>query len=352
MNNGTLEEKFNTLVKAFSTLAAENQQLKDRLNNLEKLSGIKSLINEQPQVSYLADRLIHPYHKNAAPYFLVSAWTAIFSYLSLDPYERWALRKQCKLFRDTLAPPLVATFPTGTIRKLSTLLSILRKRTKRNKTCPTLVLLGQGDHTVTVKEIKNRSRNYQLIMLPITFVGHSKETTRIIGGLEVKGDPSSAVPFRCVDLTITGSLGSGVWNTGCLPMEFLRCNICRNGVMGIDTYKLSKWKLSSCNIVDNASTGIGAKGASGELINCTVSGNGNSGIRAQEDTEIHLYGDRTHVWNNCCRKQKENSFGLYCTDNSRIVLHEPLGLNCVHGNGKRSTKGHSKDMKGAVLIVP
>jgi hypothetical protein len=343
-----MEEKINALYLAFSKLYAENEQLKARVASLERQANIIPLVNETPKISYLANKVIHPYPSSSTddrpaslahkiPYFWVSCWSIIFSFLPLSDYEIWKLRLQCKLFRDALKePPLVATFPSSNNTDLILLVKKIKSAAKSNKVYPKIVLLNQGDHKIRINTNTDnmKKRNYLLVDLPLTFVGYTRETTRIIGGIEVKGSCSSRIPIQFIDLTITQSLGSGVWNTGGLPMKFVRCSFNRNKVMGLDTYLYSKWVLNRCSVVGNGSTGIGAKGASGILINCIVQENGNSGIRAQEESTIHIYGQETDVTKNCDRpssKQKDRS-GLFTSDTSKIFIHEPLHLSCSHGN--------------------
>jgi len=353
-----LEEKCNRLQDAFQQLGGENESLKSRVVHLEKLSHIRALMNEKPKISFLR-RMIHPYVvdeisgiEQTPPYFQLKFWKNVFAYLLLTPYEKWSLRSKCKLFRDAIQPPKIAKFPDDQrFHQLHHLVNALRQSHENPKIIdsPYLVILGQGDHEVHIrKNARGNDRNYLLVDIPITFIGHGVEMTRIVGGLEIKGDVLSAVPFSCVDLTITGSMGSGVWNTGLLPMEFQRCDFSYNNVMGLDSYKNSRWKMIDCNVTHNNSTGIGAKGAFGELINTRVTSNGNSGVRAQEASSLHMYGEKTLIEKNCSRPSKTQNLrsGLFSSDTSIIYIHEPLSLECSRNNA------NGNDKKGAVVVVP
>jgi len=366
-----MEEKFDTLLLTVQKLSAENESLRARVQNLEKVNHIRAHVDAIPVPSFLANKITDVYYVDPLtkeikiPYHWVAIWTSIYAFLPLTPYERWKLRSQCKLFRDAISAPVIVKYPSEQWSTLSSVIDALRKAHKTDKKIhkktfsrkptipgilPNLVLLGQGDHEVTVrKNAKDQNRNYLLIDLPLTFVGHGRSMTRIVGGLEVKGDRNSMVPFRCVDLTITGSLGSGVWNTGCLPMEFRRCDFSHNKVMGLDSYKDSAWRMTECNVLHNGSTGIGAKGAQGEIIQCTVACNGNSGVRAQEESSIHIYGSSTTIHSNCGRPSKTQGTrsGLFSTDSSVIYIHEPLGFD-VSSNNNFGTSDH----KGAIVVVP
>ena len=219
-------------------------------------------MNEPAKQSFLSHHLIHVYTEDQIPYTLVGIWSTIFDFLPLTDYEQWKLRMQCKLFHDAIKQgPLVVVFPSKKYNKIEKLLKKINKARQKNKPYPTLILFERGDHEVAVRlNEKNKKRNYLLVDLPLTFVGYSADTTRIVGGLEIKGPFESRLPFQCVDLTVTGSMGSGIWNTGGLPMNFLRCNFSHNRVMGIDTYLNSTWSASFCNVLNNLSTGVGAKG--------------------------------------------------------------------------------------------
>ena len=360
MDNTTLEDKFAKLLTVVEQLSAENHHLRQRVENLEKINNIKTNLNfPTKDLAHLSTKLIHPYHKEtgtetkstpSTPYFLVSCWTAIFQFLTLTPYQQWKLRQQCKMFRDSIQPPLLVKYPNHNYHNLSNLVTALRKTRKKKKPYPNLILLGQGDHEVQIKpNAKGLDRNYLLVDLPVTFVGEHKNSTRLVGGIEVKGDQFSSIPFSCIDVTITGSIGSGIWNTGCLPMELIRCDMSFNRVMGLDSYKGSRWKMIDCSVNNNGSTGIGSKGAHGILIHCNVCLNGNSGIRSQENSEIHLYGNKTHVFENCKRESKKqnNRSGLFTTDSSRIFIHEPLDRTCSHDNENgNDSKG------GGIVVVP
>jgi hypothetical protein len=246
----------------FSALQADNIQLKARIEALESTTNIKYGVNEPVKQSFLSEHLIHVYTEDQIPYTLVGIWSTIFDFLPLTDYEQWRLRMQCKLFRDAIKQgPLVTPFPSKKYNKIEKLLKKIKKARQRDKPFPTLILFARGDHEVTVRlNEKNKKRNYLLVDLPLTFVGYSADTTRIVGGLEIKGQFESLLPFQCVDLTVTGSIGSGIWNTGGLPMNFLRCNFSHNKVMGIDTYLNSTWSATYCNVLNNSSTGVGAKG--------------------------------------------------------------------------------------------
>ena len=94
---------------------------------------------------------------------------------------------------------------------------------------------------------------------------------------------------------------------------------------------------------------MATKGAIATMVHCTVRENGNSGIRAQEDSTIHIYGNKTSIDSNCSRisrTQKDRS-GLFTSDTSTILIHEPLSLACSHDNiSGNDTKG------SGIKVVP
>ena len=98
-----------------------------------------------------------------------------------------------------------------------------------------------------------------------------------------------------------------------------------------------------------AVTAMATKGAIATMVHCTVRENGNSGIRAQEDSTIHIYGNKTSIDSNCSRisrTQKDRS-GLFTSDTSTILIHEPLSLACSHDNiSGNDTKG------SGIKVVP
>ena len=82
--------------------------------------------------------------------------------------------------------------------------------------------------------------------------------------------------------------------------------------------------------------------------NTRVTSNGNSGVRAQEASSLHMYGEKTLIEKNCSRPSKTQNLrsGLFSSDTSIIYIHEPLSLECSRNNA------NGNDKKGAVVVVP
>jgi hypothetical protein len=82
--------------------------------------------------AYLSTHLIIPYFITAngeikRPEHLIAWWTRIFSFYVPDEKDRKKLRFLCRLFRDSLKPPLLwTTYPHPKYPKLNGLMNTLK----------------------------------------------------------------------------------------------------------------------------------------------------------------------------------------------------------------------------------
>ena len=217
------------------------------------------------QLHFLGSVLIHPFTINEKPTSTdLGRWTAIFSYLHFNEYERLSVRTLCRLFRIVLPGPTCVGVYTiyphpnhaslrSLMNRLNGLASVERERAlkmqyemdhaqpERNfekawnkweknrkkyvnkqkqsyknvdfdndgSKLPEHLFLANGIHEIELKYHKRYGKvvNQVYINFPISIIGESREHCIVMGGLKMNGKKEDDINVS--NLTLHGSMWNG-----------------------------------------------------------------------------------------------------------------------------------------------
>jgi hypothetical protein len=238
----------------------------------------------------------------------------VFPYLGPKQEDIIQLRSYCKLFRDSLDPPLWTSFPHPNYPTLNELMDALNRVYEENPTkAPTIVFLMEGTF---------HGNGFVHMNYPLMMIGAGRNKTFLDGyNLFIGGTKEEGKEVVVQDMTIssragcTGLSASNGLSFLCKDMTFTQCG--HNGVF--------------------------AENTKGRLINCVITQCGYSGIFCGENALIEVEGDQTKVDGN----GTSGYIGCYglCTDDTSSIIHLlfPLTKESVatnnNGNGNYNSRG-------------
>jgi hypothetical protein len=266
---------------------------------------------DDTQLHYLGKKLIHPCKtKEEFTSTDLGRWTAIFSYLHFNEYERVSVRILCRLFH-TVLPPLSGIYtifphPTYPNMDLRSLMNHLTDMTRAGSTnVPAFMFIADGVHDEGGETVS--------INIPISIIGESREHCIVMGGLFMNGKKEDDVNIS--NLTLRESKGDGVHG----------CN--------------ASIHLDNVNVEKSGRSGIKINGSKySTMKNCQVSHSLGCGLLVYGSGLVTVDGSATAIHHNC--KGGTFGYGLY-TISSSIHLVSLLTKEMVsfdNGSGGNFSK--------------
>ncbi len=320
--------------------------------------------------------LIVPYYKGedgviSRPEQIISWWrNSIFPFIGPSSLDRLKLRKLCRLFRDSLIPPMWTKFPHSKYESLNKMMKdieierwqvcdssehlsslfskspkafvyaewtdgkhYLGKITINNQNGTYNIKFNDGDtrnnvpwdkikfHDPSkalsiivisdgVHHIKDDHFGYVHVKHSLTLVGESRDKTIIKGGFKLYSDKNK-YQFKLENMTIINPKYHGLWAY-------------KEGKYNYGaSFEAKKLSIRDCRDGGVFST------FSGTFIDCTIENCRNDGI-AIVDTEINLKGNTLITRN--CKDNHDSDFGIKLNSNdSRAIIniYSPLTLESV-----------------------
>ena len=288
--------------------------------------------------TYLAKHLIIPYFINSQgqikrPEHLIARWSLIFSFLGPSLQDRRELGFLCRLFRDSVHMPTWTTFPHPKFLTLNTLINrISLVAVKHPGKAPRVVFIANGVHRV-----EESGMTYATISCSLTLIGESREETIVEGGfcVEVK---DGCAGFE--NLTLLNSTGDGLW---------------------VNSSKNKGGSFYATNVLIDGCSGDGVCAGSaqgGTLTDCCVTNCGESGILFTGNGVLDVYGEKTEITGNKCRRSRSRgvgpSYGLATgySSSSKIILHAPLTKESIsHDNFENRNWGGDGIIEEEISII-
>ena len=195
-------------------------------------------------------------------------WTAIFSYLHFNEYERLSVRNLCHLFHTVLPGPTCAgvytIFPHPNHASLNSLMNCVNEMARvEGSNVPERLFLANGVHVI--------DGNYVNINLPISIIGESRKHCIVMGGLNVGG--KNADDVNVSNLTLRNSKCSGVCGRNGAAIHLDNVSVENSGGSGVGVLGTKRNSMKNCNVSHSKWSGLCV---SGGLM--TIDGN---------DTTIH-----------------------------------------------------------------
>jgi len=232
-------------------------------------------------------------------------WTAIFSYLHFNEYERLSVRNLCRLFHTVLPGPTCAgvytMYPHPNHPSLNSLMNCLNEMARvEGINLPENLFLANGVHVIV--------GYYVNINLPISIIGESREHCVVIGGLRMNGKEEDDVNVS--NLTLRKSKGYGV--SGC------------NG---------ASMHLDNVSVENSEYYGVYVGGSQRNTMkNCNVSHSKGSGLRVRNGGLMTIDGNGTTIHHNCTNGDSDD-YGLYTYDSSSSIhLASSLTIETISKN--------------------
>jgi uncharacterized protein YkuJ len=268
-------------------------------------------------------------------------WTAIFSYLHFNEYDRLSVRTLCRLFHTVLPGPTCAgvytMYPHPNHASLNSLMNRLNEMARvEGSNVPKHLFLANGVHVIESHYKKHQDstvvRNYLIINIPISIVGESREHCIVMGGLLVNGNEEDDVNVS--NLTLRDSKGSGILGNGAsIHLDNVSIeNSGSDGVLVIDTKRST---MKNCNVSHSRKSGLYVK-CSGTM--------GRGGL-------MTIYGNGTTIHHNCtwCTDGWSGHYGLR-THGSSSSIHLASSLT-IETISKNNGGGGNHGGKGTIATV-
>jgi len=232
---------------------------------------------DDTQLHYLGTKLIPPAttKEEFTPTDL-GRWTAIFSYLHFNEYERLSVRNLCRLFHTVLPGPTCAgvytMYPHPNHASLNSLMNSLNeihrlKHTRDHSTIfPTLLhpswvsnvpeylFLANGVHKIETEEHGFGQVNMVMINIPISIIGESREHCVVIGGLRMNGKQEDDVNVS--DLTLRDSKGNGVWGYNGASIHLDNVSVENSEWSGVVVGGTKRNTMKNCNVSHSKYDGL------------------------------------------------------------------------------------------------
>jgi len=208
----------------------------------------------------------------------------------------------------------------------------LAKQKEYLKEKPLVVVLSEGEHVVEGSWTNSDCDVYEntlgITCSNITFIGQSKDKTRVHGGIGVLNKKNVTVK----SLTLKNPNGYGLNLEGEeASVEMMDVSVKDCKYTGLSFYSGASVKATQCEFSENGWTGVSVTGGSkGIFTDCTIHHNGGHGVGAyMEGSLVELRGEQTEIHHN-------ESLGLYALYNAIINIYIPSRsiTALVHDHGE------------------
>jgi hypothetical protein len=240
-------------------------------------------------------------------------WTAIFSYLHFNEFDRLSVRNLCRLFHTVLPGPTCAgvytIFPHPNHASLRSLMSRLNEMARVEGINVEHLFLANGVHVIEDEydEDWEQDCNIVNINLPISIIGESREHCIVMGGLFMNGNEEQDVNVS--NLTLRDSKGSGV------------CG-----------YDGASFHLDNVSVENSEEFGVVVDGSKRSTMkNCNVSHSKYSGLVVANDGLMTIDGNGTTIHHNCTN-ESSYSYGLEADSSCSIHLASSLTIETISKN--------------------
>jgi hypothetical protein len=248
--------------------------------------------------------------------------------------------------------PLRVGYDVATINQVMDVIEILSSRREYTKLNPFVVLLGEGDHEITISSgITEQYEPNKLYITSsnITFLGKGIDTTTILGEIDIIEVQN--ITFKQMTVSNTNGDGDGIYivnsEVEITDVAIKRCG--DNGLMVIVrseeklTHGLQWWTerpeekeqvvLTRCQFIDNI-CGVGANNLSNiKMVDCKVTNNKDYGMFVTDKSTVHVHGEASAI--------HSNDTGIYASESSKVRIHLPSHHNTVYNNG--GEEGEERD---------
>ena len=405
---GMVEEFSPEIAKSLKSKNARTRlsAAKDLLKILNDLKEGEAKKSKETLWNDVVSDLIVPYEYGVIyrPEVIISWWrNTIFPFIGPSSLDRFKLRKLCRLFRDSLIPPIWAKFPHSKYSSLNKMIEAIKDEQWKNCDSPEHLssLLSKspsysftGVVGVTVK-VKWTNRKYYKVKI----VRDNKDSTY---NIKFNGNNTIyAISWDKIQLKINTSkvpsiivISDGEHHVTDYSNKFVHVNhtltivgesrdktIIKGGFKLYSDNNAYQFKLENMTITNPRDDGLWAykdeennhsyydygtrfeaKNLSirdcklngvfcqfpGTFIDCTIENCGKVGL-AVKDTEINLKGENTLITRNG-KNNNDNGFGIKLIpdwDNAIINIYSPLKLESVSKDNRR---GGNWDGAGKVTL--
>jgi len=408
--------RLSAMVEEFSPEIAKSLKSKNARTRLSAAKDLLKILNDLKEGEAKKSKetlwndvvsdLIVPYEYGVIyrPEVIISWWrNTIFPFIGPSSLDRFKLRKLCRLFRDSLIPPIWAKFPHSKYSSLNKMIEAIKDEQWKNCDSPEHLssLLSKspsysftGVVGVTVK-VKWTNRKYYKVKI----VRDNKDSTY---NIKFNGNNTIyAISWDKIQLKINTSkvpsiivISDGEHHVTDYSNKFVHVNhtltivgesrdktIIKGGFKLYSDNNAYQFKLENMTITNPRDDGLWAykdeennhsyydygtrfeaKNLSirdcklngvfcqfpGTFIDCTIENCGKVGL-AVKDTEINLKGENTLITRNG-KNNNDNGFGIKLIpdwDNAIINIYSPLKLESVSKDNRR---GGNWDGAGKVTL--
>jgi hypothetical protein len=221
-------------------------------------------------------------------------WTAIFSYLHFNEFDRLSVRTLCRLFHSVLPGPTCAgvytIFPHPNHASLSSLMNRLNEMARVEGSNVEHLFLANGVHVIEDEYDEDFGREVDMvnINLPISIIGESREHCIVMGGLLMKG-MGREIDVNVSNLTVRDSKVFGV--RGCYGASIHLDNVSveNSEGCGVLVRGTKRNTMKNCNVSHSKYSGLRV-----EYGLMTIDGNGTTIHHNFTDGNSRHYGLHTY----------------------------------------------------------
>jgi len=227
--------------------------------------------------------------------------------------------------------PLRVGYDVATINEVMDVIEELSSRREYTKASPFVVLLGKGQHQVTMimDGLYRGETVLEITRSNILFLGKGIDATKMLGEFEIFEQQN--ITFKQLTLTNTNA-GHGIYISNSeveiVDVVITRCE--ENGITVYSDQNLEEKEqvvLTRCQITDN-STGVNAGDfANIKMIDCIVRNNTDTGMFISRKCTINVHGEATAIHSN-------GDTGIYASVSSNVRIHLPSHHNTIYNNGE------------------
>ena len=212
----------------------------------------------------------------------------------------------------------------------------LSKQKVFSKEKPLVVVLSEGEHGVEGSWTTSNGDVYESTLdttcSNITFVGQSKDKTRVHGGFGVSNKKN--VTVKSLTLTIPNGCGLDVTGEEA-SVEMMGVSVKKCSRFGLSVDSGASVKATQCEFSENGWTGVSvSRGSKGIFTDCTFHHNGGSGVYAfEEGSLVELRGEQTKIHHN-------GNSGLFADSTGIINIYIPSRsiTALVHDNSRERSR--------------
>jgi hypothetical protein len=247
---------------------------------------------DETQLHYLGSVLIPPAAtKNDLNSTDLVRWTAIFSYLHFNEYERLSVRNLCRLFHTVLPGPTCAgvytIFPHPNHPSLNSLLNRLNEMASVEGINVEHLFLANGVH--------DEGGNMVRIYTPISIIGESREHCIVIGGLDVRGKKEDDVNVS--NLTLRKSKGYGVCGNDGASLHLDNVSVVNSGNRGVSVDGTKRNTMKNCNVSHSKYSGVSVRDGLVTIdgTGTTIHHNCTGGMGGEYGLHVDFFSDSIHL---------------------------------------------------------